>query len=225
MQDYPFDVDREGREDGGDKQPSFWSALNKSQKISVVVLIVFATLMIVVWAVEFKRGLTEPFAYKEENQPAVGTSAGGQDASTEALKTKDTDGDSLSDWDELNIYKTSPYLEDSDSDGLKDGAETKSGTDPNCPEGRVCYGAGGNIENPSGSASSSSSVNQLATTSQPALNSVNLSEAELKKLLDGSLDAAGLRKILLDSGMDKKILDQFSDEELIKNYKGNSKAR
>lgn len=233
MQDYPFDVDTDDQKDGGgdEKQPSFWSALNKSQKISVVVLIVFATLMIVVWAVEFKRGLTEPFAYKDDGQQQVDTSANNADTNNEAaLKSKDTDSDGLSDWDELNIYKTSPYLEDSDSDGIKDGAEVKNGTDPNCPEGRICYGAGGTIVNPFGSATTSNDANQ-ATTSQSqnqdlsnalkgtSLNSQQVKNEDLQKLIEGGLDAANLRRVLKESGMDERLLNQYSDQQLMEFYK------
>lgn len=44
----------------------------------------------------------------------------------------DTDGDGLSDGDEVNKYRTAPLKADSDGDGLKDGEEaTKYKTDPN----------------------------------------------------------------------------------------------
>ena len=56
----------------------------------------------------------------------------------ELQKSSDSDEDGLSDYDELNIYKTSPYLADSDSDGQDDMAEINSGQNPNCPEGRDC---------------------------------------------------------------------------------------
>lgn len=51
----------------------------------------------------------------------------------EQAKTKDTDQDGLSDYDELYIYSTSPYLMDSDSDEITDKQEVDEGTDPNCP--------------------------------------------------------------------------------------------
>ncbi len=61
-------------------------------------------------------------------------------ASLTALKDKDTDGDTISDYDELYVVRTSPYLKDSDGDGLADAVETQQGSDPNCPKGKVCQG-------------------------------------------------------------------------------------
>jgi hypothetical protein len=55
-----------------------------------------------------------------------------------ALKVKDTDSDSLTDYEELYIYWTSPYLEDSDSDGDSDSKEITEGNDPSCPKTKVC---------------------------------------------------------------------------------------
>ncbi len=43
----------------------------------------------------------------------------------------DTDGDGISDGDEINIYKTNPFSVDSDGDGVPDGKEIAIGTDPN----------------------------------------------------------------------------------------------
>ncbi len=56
----------------------------------------------------------------------------------EAMKTKDTDRDGLSDYAETYLYNTSPYLSDSDSDGIADSLEIAQGTDPNCPKGKSC---------------------------------------------------------------------------------------
>lgn len=57
-----------------------------------------------------------------------------------ALQTKDTDGDGITDYNELYFTHTSPYLKDSDGDGISDGAEIDVGTNPSCPEGKVCEG-------------------------------------------------------------------------------------
>ena len=55
------------------------------------------------------------------------------------LRTKDTDGDGLTDYDELNIFGTGSYLADSDSDGLDDKLEITRGTDPLCAAGQNCF--------------------------------------------------------------------------------------
>ena len=39
------------------------------------------------------------------------------------LKTVDTDGDGLNDWDEIDFYKTDPNKADTDGDAINDGAE------------------------------------------------------------------------------------------------------
>lgn len=48
-------------------------------------------------------------------------------------KLADTDGDELSDYDEVTIYHTNPLVQDTDGDGFPDGAEVKSGNNPTGP--------------------------------------------------------------------------------------------
>ena len=43
---------------------------------------------------------------------------------------KDTDGDGLSDYDEVKVYHTKPLVADSDNDGYLDGDEIRTGTSP-----------------------------------------------------------------------------------------------
>lgn len=50
-------------------------------------------------------------------------------AGTDSLKP-DTDGDALSDREELRVYKTDPLKSDSDGDGMNDGDEIKNRRDP-----------------------------------------------------------------------------------------------
>ncbi|MBW6441114.1 hypothetical protein K0B03_03730, partial [Patescibacteria group bacterium] len=46
-------------------------------------------------------------------------------------KVRDTDGDGLSDYEEIMVYKTNPNKPDTDGDGISDGDEIKNGTNPN----------------------------------------------------------------------------------------------
>jgi len=205
-EDYQDSNDEE--KNGSPKRTSFWSSLQKDQKIPLLVLSIFALMMVILWSIQLRKSLDDPFAYKGDTSPEATAPVDDQATSEAAQKAKDTDGDGLSDWDELNLYKTSPYLEDSDSDGFKDKEEIDAGKDPNCPTGRDCF----STINPgtSSQASTAPSVNQPA--------SVVGTEMDAQKVLQGTSDAASLRKILLESGMDKSILDQISDEELIKTY-------
>lgn len=132
-----------------------------------------------------------------------------QDLVKEAeLKTKDTDGDGLSDWDELNTYHTSPYLADSDSDGLSDGVEITQATDPNCPKDRDCQlkldgvsavSATSSIQNllpgndgtrPTGASPTAPAPNMSASQIRVFLVSNGLAtDAQLKGLSDAALEA------------------------------------
>ncbi len=51
---------------------------------------------------------------------------------TDPEKT-DTDGDELSDYDEIEVYNTKPLIQDTDGDTYLDGNEVKNGYDPNGP--------------------------------------------------------------------------------------------
>ena len=57
----------------------------------------------------------------------------------EKLKDQDTDEDGITDFDELYVYETSPYLADSDSDGFDDAYEIQNFEDPMCPQGQNCF--------------------------------------------------------------------------------------
>ncbi len=209
--------------------------INKSQKIAVISLAFFAVFVIILWFISFQRSIRSPFEYKGDT--AVSPS---QDQTNVAnnqadrLKTQDTDGDGLTDWDELNVYQTSPYLEDSDSDGFNDKEEIDSGNDPNCPRGADCYSSGlTNGEKTIDSASSTPAQNtdlpaqSLGQTDQSAGASGDsgLTQAQIEAMASGEIDAQSLRKLLIEYGMDENILNQFSDEDLMKNWQETMQAQ
>ncbi len=204
-------------------QPPF----SKNQKIASAVLAVFAVFIIVLWLVQLKKTITGPFAYQggSESQ-STDTSAQNSDA---ALKAKDTDGDGLSDYDELYVYHTSPYLADSDSDGISDGEEVKRGTDPNCPEGRNCASLGivngdQSVVSPGQATTDNSAVNNLLNQfgvtpqQQPATAATSSSNTGVQPVLGNNMDAATLRQLLITNGMDKTVLDKITDQELMNSY-------
>lgn len=108
--------------------------LSKEQKTGFVLLLVFAMLVVGLGLLQIRNTIYNPFAvdftvYEEE---AMLNDVEGR------LKSLDTDHDGLMDWDELNIYTTSPYLSDTDSDGIDDKKEIEKGLDPLCPQGENC---------------------------------------------------------------------------------------
>lgn len=122
-----------------------------------------------------------------------------------ALKNTDTDGDKLSDYDELNVYKTSPYLEDSDGDGINDKLEIDQKTDPNCPGNQNCFRAA----NPDGT------VNNSSDLSSSVLTQASISE----QITSGNADAATVRQLLIQGGYPEADLQAMSDVDLLKMYK------
>lgn len=195
--------------------------LNKNQKIAIASLAVFAILTVALWAAQLKNNIYGPF-----NRPAGKNQAASQADSDLALRTKDTDGDSLSDYDELSLYKTSPYLEDTDGDEIKDGEEIKNGANPNCPKGRTCSGL---EETPAGDQATSTAqnntvnslLNQFGATNpanlpNPENSAANLNGDQFDALKN--IDAVTLRQLLIQKGMPKETLDKVSDEELMKSY-------
>ncbi|OGF25156.1 hypothetical protein A2303_02305 [Candidatus Falkowbacteria bacterium RIFOXYB2_FULL_47_14] len=197
--------------------------LNKNQKISLVVLGFFTIFIIFLWSAQFKNNLSGI-----NNSGAI-NSVIPLDTNSEQddLYSKDTDGDGLSDGDELYLYKTSPYLEDSDSDGFLDKNEIDSEHDPNCPEDRECYGTEASADadeagkTPAPADSMADILEQLnrANTAIPAAESSGGETPDAAKVFGGEMSAADLRTLLISSGADEAMIGQFSDEEIVNIYK------
>ncbi|MHB8903882.1 MAG: hypothetical protein ACYC40_02165 [Patescibacteria group bacterium] len=200
-----------------DSNSSVFKNIPRKQKIAVFALAIGAIVIIVFWAWEFNNRLTSPFASSSDKK----TNLSSNTASTTAVDmTTDTDHDGLTDYEETNIYHTSPYLADTDSDGIPDGTEVKNGTDPNCPTGKVCNGTdNANIVASStvDSFNASSSASSIPALSLPT-DMASGSQQILQNTLDGKADAATLRALLITSGADKAMLDQISDADLMKSY-------
>ncbi|MFA5052122.1 MAG: hypothetical protein WC544_03635 [Patescibacteria group bacterium] len=170
-------------------------------------LAVFIVLVLAFSVWQTGRQLKRPFQ-KEQTNSAVAAANTAQtptnqvSASTlESLRSKDTDQDGITDYDELYVYHTSPYLSDSDSDGISDKAEIDQGADPNCPTGQACS-------------------RETTNTNASSLANANAQTDLTNGLLDTgqNLSADQLRSILRDSGVSESDLSQVDDASLLDLY-------
>lgn len=114
----------------------------------------------------------------------------------ENLRELDTDKDGLNDYDELYRYRTSPYIQDSDSDSIDDYLEVNQGTDPNCPEGNLC------------DRGELSTEDSTSTTSDSPITEEQLNNLSVEQL----------RQIMIDSGAPEEQVYQISEEDLRATY-------
>lgn len=156
--------------------------LTKQQKIALVGLIFLTILIIITGFFQFKLALYGPFKKLASLKESSGISE------SLNLKNNDTDKDGLNDYDEIYTYKTSPFLEDTDGDGIFDKQELDQGKDPLCPEGQTCASA------PSTSSNNSENSGQ------------------------NDLSTQKIRELLLNAGIDKETLDKIDDKSLKELY-------
>ena len=203
--------------------------LKTGQKLAAGVLAVFGIFVVIMWVGTFRNAVYGPFQYRELTQAGICPGGNCPDEGDRELFNKDTDKDGLSDWDELNVYGTSPYIEDSDSDGYSDKSEIETGFDPNCPKGRDCgaFNLTKEKEQTEEESFSGSSdlelLNSLFELEEMGSNlEVEGGQIEETEGLEGVLTGGGnveqLRALLLESGMEKEMLDQISDEVLMETY-------
>jgi len=192
---------------------------DKRHKTAFVVLACATVVIIGLWVLKLRSDIINPL-YGGVDPKNLQTASQSIDADA-ALKSKDTDGDGLNDWDETNIYKTSPYLADSDSDSTNDREEVEKGTDPNCAAGKICGAA---LEQNTSTTVTPTSTMLGATptgTIAPETKSNNAAltpeeKDALKKIIGASNDPAVLRNFLLQSGADKEYINSLSDADLQK---------
>lgn len=187
------------------EQESFESPhkLDKGQRIGVALLICITVLLVGVSIFQFKSNI---FAYgrrvKSGDLASVdpATRAKNEEA---VLKAADTDTDGLSDYDELAIYHSSPYMKDTDSDGAADGEEVRRGTSPTCPEGKDCL------------FNSLVAGTQASSTVPTALTSTDIVKPSVQSA-PGTFTLSQIREALIENGVPKDQVDAMKDEELMK---------
>jgi hypothetical protein len=216
--------------------------MDKNRKTSVIILSIFSLFIITMWFININNSLKKPFAVisgenKTEKSSTQNNCFGGQCFDDEflspenlELKYMDTDGDGISDWDELFVYGTSPYLEDTSGDGISDyDAIFVYNIDPLCPIGQDCssslkqdsftFQAGSSFEQSFDSVLNLMSSFDVSDSIEEDEKEVTAPDDILKSLEEEGINASYLRELLILSGFDKEDLQNISDEELMSAYK------
>lgn len=171
------------------------NSLSREQKIGFILLLIFAITGLSLGFLQIRNTMLKPFALTNTIPSTVKEEV--NDIS--ALRFRDTDSDGLNDYEELYIDGTSPYLYDTFSYGFSDKEVVERGL-PRCPNaGENCLDAGTVI------ASSSSKITPPSSEDATAVS-------DLQNLLTNPSE---MRKLLIQSGVEKEVLDKISDQDLI----------
>ncbi|MCX6781029.1 MAG: hypothetical protein NT003_02855 [Candidatus Magasanikbacteria bacterium] len=205
------------------------TTLDKGQRIGLGLLVLVTLLLIVVSGVQFRSNI---FSYGVKAKLAADAALSPeQQAQNEmdALKKKDIDGDGLSDYDELYVYHSSPYMRDTDSDGIPDGEEVRRGTSPTCPEGKDCFfdtltAQAASSSAPGGSKQGEQTITQVqgVQTLQNIANTTSTApaagvDANAQAVFNAanSITPQQIRDALIANGMSKEQVTAMTDDELI----------
>ena len=185
--------------------------LTREQKTGFVLLLVFAILVVGLGMLQIRNTIYGPFVINL-TQTDYDEASLFQDEATR-LQNIDTDHDGLNDYEELSFYETSPYLPDTDSDGLSDKLEIEQGTNPLCPEGEDC---GFLLDLPVISTTTDMITSPLAEISDPVGYLEDFSQGISPEDLSESFeDMDKMRELLLQTGMiDEAELANLTNEEL-----------
>jgi len=179
-------------------KPSF----TKEQRAGFFLVVGSGCLAVILGFVYLFDHLSDPFSVQYEGPRFLSAEQEQQEEMLRQQQT-DTDGDELTDYDELYKFKTSPYLADTDGDGYNDYVELQNGTDPTCAVGQECldvYEVSG-IEQDQVSAY----LESLSSSGQ-ALEDVT-------SLLQ-SYGPDEIRQLLVEAGVPEEQLAEIPDEDL-----------
>lgn len=216
----------------------FWNQFSarEQRQLTVAFLVIVSASTLILGFLQVRHLLNRPFYYFTQVdvnsyiQPP--TEEEDQLGQVVESQNKDSDEDGLSDYEELYVYSTSPYIGDTDSDGFTDKQEVESSHNPNCPASENCLG---------GTTEAASELDSAILTDpddlRVALMNYGYSQEQVAAMSDEQLRAAyvaiitseqpiaepsqadQLRSAILQAGIvDEETLNNLSDEEIVQIY-------
>lgn len=170
-----------------------------TEKFFIIFLIIMTFSALVLGYLQFKKNIESPYFSSYLSQKRAlerekylnANSATGQDLTK--LQNQDSDLDGLSDYQELYIYNTNPYLEDTDGDSIWDKQEIDAGTDPNCAQGQVCESQASTTQNTNTNTNASSGLSDMNSlldleqrllSGEVTLKDLGIDNAEMQTQID-----------------------------------------
>ena len=174
-------------------------------------------------AYRIQQSVKDPFLVDRSKVLAFRQSLTPSEAEEEArLKRMDTDGDGLSDWDEINVHRTNPNLKDTCGDGVIDNVRILTG------QNLACTGKGTNVPGEidiSGVQPTTSSVygDIPAGLSPESVYSDMIQAGARARASSTSAETslprdAALIRAALQGKVEQDQLDALSDSDLLKLY-------
>ncbi len=193
------------------KKPAF----SKEQRVGFGLVVGIGVLSLLMGVFYVSGSMMKAFELKYEGPPVL-TSAQRQEQALLELQSTDSDEDGLTDYEELYVYRTSPYLADTDADGASDSLEIEVGTDPTCA-GEECFGDEDAFE----VVPTVIDVGEAPEFPEEDLEALNGSGTSSQPVTPDLVDvtAGEVRQLLLESGIDAATVNSYSDEQLLQIYR------
>jgi len=204
--------------------------LGKEQKVGLFFVIICGVGAAILGVFYVWNHMASPFIITYTG-PQLLTGDSATSAAIAKEKATDTDLDGLSDYDEKNVYGTSPYLSDTDSDGIDDKTEVTTGTDPLCKQGTTCTSGVADsgafvptttagtfldaVPDPGAAPVPPSGVGGDSTLSANAVSGT-LTAADIEKLK--ALPVDQIRTMLISSGADEATITAMTDADVKSAY-------
>jgi hypothetical protein len=193
---------------------NWFRQFSREQQVLVIVISVCGLLAFGLSFYRLRLNVTAPFLVDKREIGNAKDIIGPTPAEEEAKqKRMDTDGDALSDWDEVHVFQTNPNLRDTCGDGVADNVRLATGQNIDCLAGSPGV-LTGTQKTTSTTLMPSATLLPNAIAPTAGISAGGAGSADATSL---PRDSAAIRAAL-QGKVEQAKLDALSDEELLRLY-------